>query len=242
MHVPDTDSSRRVVPVLSNRGDEPRRHPGLGGGGKRVSGVCRHHLLIEKGLVHPPPTLSLPFLRPPIPCWLGGCSSRVAYSKITAARNFLYSAPIGICRCASSPIGPEIRPRNRRFAPTCALTSSFWHQLSPHPAVGRISLAQCTGTLPMLWDNTPGSLGCPPVPTQDGALSRWSPALSKRPVLMRRGTLKGPIPIKMSLCLLQLSVLSSGALHTPQKAYSSHPQQVSQPVRCWAGSPAPCLH
>ena len=136
---------------------------------------------------------------------------------ITAVRVFLCSAPIGICRCASSPIGPEIRPQNRRFAPTCALTSSFWHQLSPHPAVGRISLAQCTGTLPMLWDNTPGSLGCPPVPTQDGALSRWSPALSKRSVLMRRGTLKGPIPIKMSLCLLQLSVLSSGALHTPQK-------------------------
>ena len=181
----DTDPSRRVVPVLSNPGDEPRRHPGLGGGGKRVSGVCRHHLLIEKGLVHPPPTLSLPFLRPPIPCWLGGCSSRVAYSKITAARIFLYSAPIGTCRCASSPIGPEIRPRNRRFAPTCALTSSFWHQLSPHPAVGRISLAQCTGTLPMLWDNTPGSLGCPPVPTQDGALSCWSSALSKRSVLMR---------------------------------------------------------
>ena len=71
--------------MLSNRGDEPRRHPGLGGGGNHVSGVCRHHLLIEKGLVHPPPTLSLPFLRPPIPCWLGGCSSRVAYSKITAA-------------------------------------------------------------------------------------------------------------------------------------------------------------
>jgi len=69
----------------------------------------------------------------------------------------------------------------------------------------------------MLWDNTPGSLGCPPVPTQDGALSRWSPTLSKRSVLMRRGTLKGPIPIKMSLCLLQLSALSSGALHTPQK-------------------------
>ena len=216
MHVPDTDPSRRVVPVLSNRGDEPRRHPGLGDGGKRVSGVCRHHLLIEKGLVHPPPTLSLPFLRPPIPCWLGGCSSRVAYSKITAARNFLYSAPIGICRCASSPIGPEIRPRNWRCAPTCALTSSFWHQLSPHPALGRISLAQCTGTLPMLWDNTPGSLGCPLVPTQDGALSRWSPALSKRSVLMRRGTLKGPIPIKMSLCLLQLSASSSGALHTPR--------------------------
>ena len=43
-----------------------------------------------------------------------------------------------------------------------------------------------------------------------------SPALSKRPVLMRRGTLKGPIPIKMSLCLLQLSASSSGALHTPQ--------------------------
>jgi len=82
--------------------------------------------------------------------------------------------------------------------------------------VGRISLAQCTGTLPMLWDNTPGSLGCPPVPTQDGALSRWSPALSKRSVLMRRGTLKGPIPIKMSLCLLQLSASSSGALHTPR--------------------------
>ena len=214
--MPDTDPSRRVVPVLSTRSDEPRRHPGLGGGAKRVSGVCRHHVLIEKGLVHPPPTLSLPFLRPPIPCWLGGCSSRVAYSKITAARNFLYSAPIGICRCASSPIGPEIRPRNWGCAPTCALTSSFWHQLSPHPAVGRISLAQCTGTLPMLWDNTPGSLGCPPVPTQDSALSRWSPTLSKRPVLMRRGTLKGPIPIKMSLCLLQLSVLSSGALHTPQ--------------------------
>ena len=68
----------------------------------------------------------------------------------------------------------------------------------------------------MLWDNTPGSLGCPPVPTQDGALSRWSPTLSKRPNLMRRGTLKGPIPIKMSLCLLQLSALSSGALHTPR--------------------------
>ena len=103
MHVPDTDPSRRVVPVLSNRGDEPRRHPGLGGGGKRVCGVCRHHLLIEKGLVRPPPTLSLPFLRPPIPCWLGGCSSRVAYSKITAARIFLYSAPIGTCWCGSEP-------------------------------------------------------------------------------------------------------------------------------------------
>ena len=141
MHVPDTDPSRRVVPVLSNRSDEPRRHPGLGGGAKRVSGVCRHHVLIEKGLVHPPPTLSLPFLRPPIPCWLGGCSSRVAYSKITAARNFLYSAPIGICRCASSPIGPDIRPQNRGCAPACALTSSFWHQLSPRPAAGSISLA-----------------------------------------------------------------------------------------------------
>ena len=170
-----------------------------------------------------------------------GCSSRVAYSKITAARNFLYSAPIGICRCASSPIGPEIRPRNRGCAPTCHSLRLFGISFPPHPAVGRISLAQCTGTLPMIWDNTPGSLGCPPVPTQDGTLSRWSPALSKRPVLMRRGTLKGPIPIKMSLCLLQLSVLSSGALHTP-KAYSSHPQQVSQPVRCWASSPAPCLH
>ena len=225
MHVPDTDSSRRVVPVLSNRGDEPRRHPGLGGGGKRVSGVCRHHLLIEKGLVHPPPTLSLPFLCPPIPCWLGGCSSRVAYSKITAARNFLYSAPIGICRCASSPIGPEIRPRNRRFAPTCALTSSFWHQLSPHPAVGRISLAQCTGTLPMLWDNTPGSLGCPPVPTQDGALSCWSSALSKRSVLMRfehdagettgnqDGNWASAWPGVPWGCLLKILVASCGLAH-----------------------------
>ena len=170
----------------------------------------------RKGSGAPPSNLSLPFLRPPIPCWLGGCSSRVAYSKITAARIFLYSAPIGTCRCASSPIGPNIRPQNRGCAPACALTSSFWHQLPSRPAVGRISLAQCTGTLPMLWDNTPGSLGCPPVPTQDGALSRWSPALSKRSVLMRRGTLKGPIPIKMSLCLLQLSASSSGALHTPR--------------------------
>ena len=64
----------------------------------------------------PSPTLSLPFLCPPIPCWLGGCSSRVAYSTITAARNFLYSAPIGICRCASSPIGPEIR--RMKYSPT----------------------------------------------------------------------------------------------------------------------------
>ena len=94
------------------------------------------------------------------------------------------------------------------------MRTHFVFLASASPPPGRAQ--NLTRSVHSLWDNTPGSLGCPPVPTQDGALSRWSPAPSKLPVLMRCGTLKGPIPIKVSLCLLQLSVLSSGALHTPQ--------------------------
>ena len=76
------DHSAQVLAMLNNCSDELGRHSGLGGGGKRPPGVCRYHSLLQKGLMCPPPTLSLPFLHPPIPCRLGGCCACVARIKL----------------------------------------------------------------------------------------------------------------------------------------------------------------
>ena len=163
-----------------------------------------------------------------------------------ATRNFLYSAPIGICQCASSPIIPEMRLWNWGCALTCTLTLSFWHQLFPHPAVGRISLAQCMGTLPMLWDNTPRSLGCPLVPTQDSMLSCWSPALSKQPVLMQSGTLKGPCnPHKnVPLSPVTFSLVLWCPAHPPSLLQPSAASITASTVTllCWLTCPLPTLN